>query len=870
MDSMIGLSSTEAAAGLKQFGYNEIKEVVHSSILKILFHQISHNFVIWLLFLAVIFSFFAGEEVTGFTIVVVVLVVILVGFIQEYRAEKSISALRKLIVPSSLVIRDGREKEVNSREIVPNDILLLRTGERIPADCILLEAIGLRVDESILTGESKEITKNDNNLLFMGTYITCGKCTARVLHTGMNTRFGKIAKMIQTTEKQLPLQDKINNISLYMVIIATAISVLTGAMILLRSTVITQDVLVGIMILVIALCVSAFPEGFPLVLITTLAVGAGRMVKQNAIISRMSVLETLGETTVICSDKTGTITEGEMTVKKIVLSGQEFEVSGDGDSSKGEILYEQKTVKPEQKRDLNLLIKTGILCNDAKIELSGEDNTYRRSGNFTEGSLLILGAKAKLFREDFKHIREEELPFSSERKMMSVLCREGQDYFVYSKGALEKIIEKCKYVQNNGQVVELTAGAKNKILEVNKKITKQSYRTLALAYKTAENGDLDFLEEDLIFLGFVGMEDPPRQGVTEAILTCKLAGIRVKMITGDNKETAMAIASQVGLTGTVLEGEEIDSMSDDELAIAADGSVIFARVRPEHKLRIVSVLKRNGEVVTMTGDGVNDAPALKEAQVGIAMGKNGTDVSRSVADLTLKDDHFATIVVAIREGRTIFNNIRKFISYQLSCNIAELLVLFLGAVFAPYFGWQTPILLALQILFMNLVTDDLPAITLGLNPSSADVMLEKPRRKTKIIDKKLFVLILFSGLLMSVFTMAVFYICFNLYGMDINTARTSALLALILLEIAAAFVFRSFRKPVLSRSPFVNRYLVLASLLSIIFTLAIIYTPLKNIFETSSLGFINWALAMGAVLLLLLVFDVLKLLMKRTGELAIH
>ena len=863
MNNLKGLSQKEASRKLKEYGPNEIKELIHISPFQILLRQIKKNFIIYLLFVAALLSFFVGKSVTGYAIFGVIIVVTLVGFFQEYRAEKAIKALKQMIMPISIVMRNGKEIEVPSREIVPGDVVVLRTGEKIPADCLVLEEKELRLNESILTGESQEIKKftarnekdyKKENLIFMGTHIVNGKCIAKVLHTGMNTEFGKIAGMISKAEKELPLQKKVNNIAKYLVFVAVTVSVLTGSIMLIRSAPFSYDLFVDVLIVVIALSISAFPEGFPVVLISTLASGAYRMAKKNAIVNRMSIIETLGETTVICADKTGTITMGEMSVKQIFCDDKLFDVTGVGYEAGGEFIQNNKKIDIQKNIPLKLLLKTAVLCNDAKIERKGTDKEYNIRGTPTEASLLVMAAKGGIFREDLKFTRKEEIPFSSERKMMSVLCRERGKNFVYSKGAPEILINKCRFMQKGDKIIELDKKEKEKILDFNKKFTLRKFRVLALAYKETPSFERNHFENDLVFLGLVAIEDPPREEVKEAIKTCKDAGIDIKMITGDNKETAIEIAREIGLEKRgILIGEEIDKLTEDELSKIVNKVTIFARVRPEHKLRIVEALKQNGEIVTMTGDGVNDAPALKEAHIGVAMGKNGTDVTREVADLTLKDDNFATIVFAVKEGRTIFNNIQKFITYQLSCNYAELFIIFFGILI----GLPLP-LLALQILFMNLVTDNLPAISLGFNLSSSDVMKTKPRRKSNILNKNLIILLIIAGTIMGLLTLGVFYFTLNVLKQDIMVARTTALVTLIFFEIANAFNFRSFRKGVLNRSPFVNKYLVYASIISIMATLAIVYTPLNRIFETVQISLFNFLIAVGVSLSIVIVFDVLK------------
>ncbi len=861
-----GLTTKEANARLKKYGRNEIQDVNKITPFRILLRQVKSNFLIYLLTVAVIISFFVGKSITAYAILAVIFMVVIVGFIQEYKAEQAINSLKDMLVPTAIALRDGKEKEIQAWQIVPGDILILRNGEKIPADCVLLDEQELKVNEAVLTGESSEVVKKvrsgkkyaDRNMIFMGTFIVNGRCTAKVMHTGMNTKFGEIAGLISSAEKDMPLQIKVNRIVKYMVVLAVTISVLTGLIMFWRSPVINEEVIVTTLILVIALSVSAFPEGFPVVLITTLAAGARKMALKNAIVNRMSIIETLGETTVICSDKTGTITKGEMTVKKIFGGGKLYSVSGIGYQGKGEIVLNGKALNPKDDEDLSILINNALLCNDAIIERAGADNDYKILGSSTEAALLILGAKAGIFKEDLQCTREREVPFNSERKMMSVLCKSQRNHTVYAKGAPEFLLKKCKFARINGEIVKMTDKVKQEISEANKKMTTDALRTIALAYKPTTDLKKNGIEEDLIFAGLAGVEDPAREEVKATLKQCATAGIKVKMITGDNKETARAIAKKIGLHGKLIDGEELDTITDDELAKTIGSIAIFARVKPEHKLRIVNVLKANGETVTMTGDGVNDAPALKEAHIGIAMGKNGTDVSRSVADLTLKDDNFATIVYAVGEGRAIFKNIRKFATYQLTCNFAELAILFIGVLLGPFLGWHIPLLVALQILFMNLVTDNLPAITLGLNPSSADTMLDPPRKSSQILNKSMIILLAFTGGVLTIMVLAAYFISFNVMNNTTEYARTVALFTLIGLEIAAAYNYRSFRKGILTRNPFVNPYLFLASLISLIATFAIIYTPLNKIFETTPIGLEGFLIALGSMLTFALLFDVLK------------
>ncbi len=960
--SFVGLNQREAQSRLEKYGLNQIKESNKASPLKILLRQIRGNFIIYLLAVSSIISFAVGKIETTYALIAVVIVVVVFGFIQEYKAEKATEALKNMLTQFSTVIRDDKEQKVESTYLVPDDVVILRTGEKVPADCEILDQKSLLVNESVLTGEAKEVEKFVNDEIYMGSFIVGGHCVARVVQTGMSTKFGKIASLISGAEKELTLQKKVNAIGKYTVAVGLTMALATGALMFVRNPSLDWENMTGILILVVALSVSSFPEGLPVVLTTTLAVGAGRMAKQNAIVNRMGVIETLGEVTVICSDKTGTITTGQMTVKQIYCGNDIYDVGGAGFSLDGDIVrrgnidekggeksFERSphpatagedqvrrldasflgnggsadipypsasavrlggrgpsegryvadlTMSPELKR----LLTCAVICNDAKIQATEQNSDIKVTGSPTEGALLVLAGKAGLYKEDIDTARLEELPFSSERKMMSVAVKDQESradgVIVFSKGAPEVLLEKSAFIAKDGQEVALTESTKESIKTLVNEASGQAYRTLALAYKKVgphpvENHphnsllarlfgrlthkpadelnsqdlvkkELAELESDLVFLGLLALEDPPREEVKQAVQTAKTAGITVKMITGDNIETAISVGRKIGLEGKALEGADIDDLTDEGLRLIVESTVVFARVRPEHKIRIVKALKELGHIVAMTGDGVNDAPALKEAHVGIAMGKNGTDVSRATADITLKDDNFATIISAVREGRGVFNNIQKFVSYQLACNFAELLVLFFGVLLAPSFGWQIPIITALQILFMNLVTDSLPAIMLGFNPTSPDIMLAKPRAKSGIINRFTVSTLIFAGALMGLGTLVAQYFSFNFWGHDAGVSATTTLIALICLEIITAFTFRSFRKPTLSRSPLVNRPLVWATSASLVATIIIVYTPLNIFFETVPVGYKSWLLVLGLSFLITVVFDLAKLVKPQT------
>lgn len=877
-----GLTVREATRLLEKFGPNEIKDVAPISPLRILFRQISKNFIVYLLAGAAIASFAVGKTTTGYMISLIILIIVITGFLQEFKAEKAVKALKKLIMAMTIVVRDGHEQEIPSGEIVPGDIIVLRTGEKIPADAILLEQTELRVNEAVLTGESidvkKEIAEKDNkgienkHKIFMGTYISNGKCIAKVLETGMRTEFGKIAGLISETEKELPLQKKVNNIARYMVFVALGASLTVGLIMVSRSLPLGSEAVTDIIIVMIALAVSAFPEAFPVVLMSTLARGAYNMAKENAIVNRMSIIETLGETTVICSDKTGTITTGEMTVQKIILSQAQIEVSGVGFQSEGGFIFKKNQQKILAEKDLQLALRAAVICNDASLKRVGENQEYRIIGTPTEGSLLIAGAKAGIFQNDLPDKRLSEIPFNSERKMMSVTVEEEGKTIIYAKGAPEALYEQCDRYLDNGEVKPFNRQAQNTFKRLAARLTAKRYRVIAVAYSPTlmkiknKKSRQECLVEDnkLILVGLFALEDPPRENVAKALEQCRQAGIKVKMITGDNPETAKAIGQEIGLIGEIMTGAEIDKLTDAALIKAVKKIAIFARVRPEHKLRIVKALKKNKEIVTMTGDGVNDAPALKEAHIGVAMGKNGTDVSRAVADLVLKDDNFETIVSAIKTGRTIYSNIQKFITLQISLNYGEIMIIIL----AIALGLPLP-LIALQILFMNMITDNLSAISLGFNPASKDAMDKPPRRNASLLNKSLIKLIFIAGTTIGGIALAVFYITLNITD-DLNTARTTTMVALIFLEIANAFNFRSFRQPVHRASLFRNPYLVYASLFSITTTLILVNTPFGKVFELIPLSWPIWLTLAGIALIIIILFDTMKLTSHKKEGLALN
>tara|TARA_Y100000310_G_scaffold344775_1_gene459424 strand:- start:8082 stop:10655 length:2574 start_codon:yes stop_codon:yes gene_type:complete len=823
-----GLSKAEIDKRITQYGYNEIEEKKGIFPLVIFINQFK-SFVVGILIVALIVSFFVGEVLDAVVIGIILVLNAVLGFIQEYRAEKSIKALKKLTSQKAKVIRDNKIQEISSKLLVPGDIILLESGDKVSADSRLIESIDLATQESSLTGESNSVNKSleklkektqiadMKNIVFSSTDIVRGKGKAVVVNTGNNTELGKIAKQITEVEgEKTPLQLQLAKLGKFLgilTIIITAIIFLTG--------VLKGGELIEIFITSIALAVAAIPEGLPAVVTISLALGVRRMIKRNALIRKLPSVETLGETSVICSDKTGTLTMNEMTVTKLYVNNEIINVTGSGYKKEGKFSKDPKK--------FSLLLRIGALCNNAVVN-------KKIIGNPTEASLIVSAAKANLDRDKLekKFIRLNEIPFTSERKMMSTINRVGSKKVLYAKGSPEKILKLCKKIWINGRTIHLTNKKKKEILKVNDKLASSSLRILGFAYK--ENTTK---EKDLIFVGLQGMIDPPRKEVKDSIDICKKAGIRVIMVTGDHKLTAVAIAKQLGIEGGVLTGEELDKKKVDTV-INKIG--IFARVNPSHKNDIIGALKKKDNVVAMTGDGVNDAPALKRADIGVAMGIKGTDVSKEASDMVLVDDNFSSIVDAVEEGRGIFDNIRKFVNYLLSSNFGEILVIFI----ASLIGWPLP-LIAIQILWINLITDGLPALALGVDPPSKNIMNKKPREKNiPIIDKDMKFNIFFIGVLIAVGTLFVFYRGLNI---SIEHARTMAFTTLVVLEIVRLQMIRSkYHIGIFS-----NKYLILAVLSSLALQLVVVYTPLSTVFKTVAIGLIDWIYIVGVAVVLYIV-----------------
>jgi len=811
-----GISEKEIEARLKQYGLNEIKEGKKISPWEIFLNQFK-SIVIWILIIATIISAFLKEYIDAIVILVIIILISVLGFFLEYRAERAIEALKKLASLKATVLRDGQKKEIDSKELVPGDIIVLETGDKIPADARLFEVFNLQTQEAALTGESQPVKKNTDvlpekipiadmkNMVFSGTIVVSGRAKAIVVATGMQTEIGKIATMIEEVKPEpTPLQKKMDELGKWI----GKVVIVIAAIIFVVATLFQEKSLLDNLIVAVAVAVAAIPEALLAIVTMALALGTQRMLKRNALVRRLPSVETLGSTTVICADKTGTLTVNEMTVKKLFANGKIIDVSGAGYETKGNFLYKNK---PVEIGEIELLLRIGALNNNA--ELKDKDVI----GDPTEGCLIVSAAKSGLARADLEieYPRVDEIEFTSERKMMTTIHKHHGEKLAYVKGAPEVVLKLCNYIYINGKAKKLTEDMRKEILETNKEFANDALRVLGFAYKTIVADKEP--EKNLIFVGLQGMIDPPREEVKIAIQKCKKAGIKVIMITGDHEITARAVAKEIGLEGKVINGQQLDEIQNlDEMV---EYVAIFARVNPEHKIKIVDALKKKGHVVAMTGDGVNDAPALKKADIGIAMGITGTDVSKEASAMILTDDNFASIVNAVEEGRGVYDNIRKYIGFLLSGNISEVLIIFLGIIF----GLPLP-LTATQILLINLVTDGLPALALSVDPFEPNAMSRKPRRQNEPIFKGLNPFLIYYPIVMTITSLLIFSWFYFNKG-NLLQAQTATFLTISMFELYQAFASRSTIYPAFKVGIFKNKFLILAVLSSFTVIVTSIFVP---------------------------------------------
>lgn len=892
-----GLSTAEAQQRAGVYGPNELAEAPRLTFLQMLWEQFN-NFVVILLIAAALVSAVLGDIKEAAAIIAIVILNAALGVIQERRAEESLAALRRLAAPEAQVIRDGRRSMIPSRELVPGDIVILEAGNYVPADVRLLEAVNLRIEEAALTGESVPVQKAANitlevdiplgdrkNTAFMGTLVAYGRGRGVVVSTGMLTQIGLIAEMLQSVErKPTPLQKRLDQLGRALGWGALAVCGLVFLVGWLRG-----NNPLDMFLLAVSLAIAAVPEGLPAVVTISLALGMREMIRRHALIRRLSSVETLGSATVICSDKTGTLTLNEMTVIRIWTDRLYFSVTGASRSLSGDFLLEGNPVSLSDFPAVQTALWVGALNNDAELEISGETGqqpTYRMVGDPTEGALVVAAAKAGALPWPLSQAypRVREIPFDSVRKRMNTVHviqnpfpedlspfyenAPAQQHVVAVKGAPDVVLNLCSYYQSiQDQPLHLDDETRRRILAANDEMTREALRVLGVAYRVVEE-NLDGLEDQelekgLIFVGLIGMIDPPRLEVPPALEKSRKAGIRTVMITGDYPNTARAIAESIGLMQPghqVLTGPELNQIDDYALQEQVAYTDVFARVSPEHKLRIVEALRGRGEVVAMTGDGVNDAPSIKRADIGVAMGITGTDVAKESADMVLTDDNYASIVSAVEQGRIIYSNIRKFVYYLLSCNLAEIAIIFLGVLFN-----LGRVLTAIQLLWLNLITDGAPALALGTEKGDPDIMSRNPRPPGEpIINRFMQIGIAIQTVAITAVTLAAYFLGRKLHPAAPEFAETMAFVTLSFSELLRAYTARSERYPLLKIGVFSNRNMNLAVLSSLVLLLAVVYVPfLQSVFNTTALGVDQWLIVLPLLIVPSLAAELSKFILSR-------
>ncbi|OIJ17775.1 calcium-translocating P-type ATPase, SERCA-type [Anaerobacillus alkalidiazotrophicus] len=863
-----GLSQKEADKRLKQFGFNKLDEGESIPALFLFLSQFK-DFMVIVLLVATLISGLLGEYIDAITIIVIVLLNGVLGFIQERKAEKSLAALKELSAPQMNVLRDGQWTKIPSSDVVVGDIVKIISGDRVGADVRIIQSKGLRVEESALTGESVPVQKTEvvlsgedlsigdqENMAFMGTMVTQGSGTGVIVATGMKTEMGKIAHLLQSAETMVtPLQRKLEQLGKILIIVALILTALVVVIGVYQGQDAYTMFLAGV-----SLAVAAIPEGLPAIVTVALALGVQRMIKRKAIVRKLPAVETLGCASVICSDKTGTLTQNKMTVTKLWSGGKTWSVSGTGYVPKGDFFLNGKKLNVEMEKTLYQLLTFGALCNNAKVVtkevkeglLSKTKKEYTIDGDPTEGALAVSANKAGIDRESLVKEYEiiEEFPFESTRKMMSVVVERRRDgkRFVVTKGAPDVLLRRSEHILWDERRQSLTTDKETAVVSAIDNLASQALRTIAIAFKEIERNtplhSEDVVESKLTFIGLEGMIDPPRPEVRNSIIECRQAGIKTIMITGDHLITARAIAEQLNILpshGKIMDGNTLAKMSVKDLEEVVEDIYVYARVSPEHKLKIVKALQAKGHIVAMTGDGVNDAPAIKAANIGVAMGITGTDVAKEASSLVLSDDNFATIKAAIKEGRNIYDNIRKFIRYMLASNVGEILVM----LFAMLLGMPLP-LVAIQILWINLVTDGLPAMALGLDQAEGDVMKRKPRHPMEsVFARGLAWKIVSRGFMIGTVTIIAFWLTLTANPQELIKAQTVAFATLVMAQLIHVFDCRS-EHSVFHRNPLQNIYLVLAVLSSLVLMLGVMYfPPLQPVFHTVGLGVREWLLVVG-------------------------
>jgi Ca2+-transporting ATPase len=869
VDPASGLSEAEARLRLEKYGMNKLKGKPKKSILSLFFSQLK-DMLIYVLLAATAITFLIGEYTDSIIILLVVLINAAIGVFQEYKAEKAVEALQKMTTPKSVVRRDGNIKEINSEELVPGDIILLDAGRYVPADLRLIESANLQIEESALTGESVPTSKNAEasfpdpklpigdraNMAYLSTLVTYGRGEGVVVATAMNTEIGKIAKILEDEHDEMtPLQKRLDELGRILGYLAIGICVLIFVIALIQK----RD-LFEMFLTAISLAVAAIPEGLAAIVAIVLALGVTRMSKINAIVKKLPAVETLGSVNIICSDKTGTLTQNKMTVVQYYTYGKLTEVT-------------QSATNLTPHQDEAQLMKSMVLCSDASYE-NGQG-----TGDPTEIALILLGEKYNMTKAELneKYTRVSEYPFDSERKLMSTLNKEGDGYRIHTKGAIDNILKISTSALVNGKIVPLTDELKADFLRITEEMSDAALRVLGVAYRdTSSIVAPEEMEKDLTIIGLVGMIDPPRLEVKASIAEAKQAGIRPIMITGDHKNTAVAIAKELGIADFIhqsITGAEIDEMSEAVFAEKISDYRVFARVSPEHKVKIVRAFKAKGNIVSMTGDGVNDAPSLKYADIGVAMGITGTDVAKGASDMILTDDNFTTIVHAIEEGRNIYNNIKKSVIFLLSCNLGEVITIFLSILF----NWPIP-LIATQILWVNLITDSLPAIALGIDPGDKDVMKQQPRNpKESFFAQGAGLRAVIGGVLIGILTLTAFYYGLWEHGYILGSgdipesalpyARTMAFVVLAASQLFYSLTMRNATKSIFRIGLFSNPLLIGAIVVGILLQLVVISVPvLANAFGVHNLTLNDWILVIIFALIPFIVNELIKLFYKASKK----
>ena len=852
-----------------RYGWNELAKVATEPVWKKFLAQFS-DVLIWILIVAALISAGMGQWTDATAIVAIVLLNAILGFYQEGKAEASLAALQRLAAPKAKVVRDTKLFAVAARELVPGDIIELEAGDNVPADVRLLTTLAMRIEEAALTGESVPVEKDAalvlpettpladrRNMAYSSTLLTNGHGRGVVVATGMDTEIGRIAGLFQKLEREpTPLQLQLAKIGRSLVLLCL---VLVGVIFFLG--LLHGKPWLDALLSSVSLAVAAVPEGLPAVVTTALALGLQRMAKRHALVRKLPSVETLGCVSVICSDKTGTLTYNQMTVRELRVGSVEYQVSGSGYGPEGEISRVPADAAPldaPSDQDLQIALRVAAYCNHAQVQFSEADAKWTVIGDPTEGALVVLATKGDLPSTEAKPKVVHEHPFDSDRKLMSVLCQDGSGQRVqYTKGALAEVLKNCVSEQRDNRVIGLTDERRQAISKSNDGMASRALRVLALAYRNDSGREATIEEKGLTFVGLVGLLDPPRAEVKQAVARCREAGIRPVMITGDHPATARAIAQELGIaigSDRVVTGQELNEMSDEDLAAAIDGIAVYARVAPEHKLRIVRGLKSSGEIVAMTGDGVNDAPAVKAADIGIAMGVTGTDVTRSAAAMVLMDDNFASIVNAVEEGRAVYDNIRKFLIYLLSCNAGELMLMLV----ASLLGWPIP-LLPVQLLWINLVTDGLPALALALEPPEPGLMQRRPRPASEpMLSRSVTVTVLGQGVLLAVVGLAAFWLSYDQES-DLAHARTMTFSVLVFAELFRALAARSQRWTFWQLGVTTNGYIVAAVAVSILLQVGVICFPLtRSLFHATNPTWAEWGLVLGLAMVPVTIIEIVK------------